>query len=127
MSFLPSTICVLDIVQLLMLTEPDKWTPHAVYAVTRVFASNLNALRAQRCVSLFLTLLGSYPLSPGLSHRLRVFWIDEYVQILQHDSAACCSGGHCGAQKVELSFVPSIAKGSLQAAGVFQGHLAAPC
>ena len=32
----------------LYLTRPEEWSPHAVYAATRIFASNLNAAMAQR-------------------------------------------------------------------------------
>jgi essential nuclear protein 1 len=32
----------------LYLTRPEEWSPHAVYAATRIFASNLNASMAQR-------------------------------------------------------------------------------
>lgn len=39
---------------LLGLTGPDAWTPHAFYAITRVFASNLNDVRAQRFFNLYL-------------------------------------------------------------------------
>ncbi len=39
---------------MLFLTEPDKWTPHAVFAATRLFASNLNAKMAQRFYNLVL-------------------------------------------------------------------------
>ncbi|CCW61747.1 unnamed protein product [Phytomonas sp. EM1] len=34
--------------QLLMLTKPDQWSPHATYQATRVFAANLNERMAQR-------------------------------------------------------------------------------
>ncbi len=34
--------------QILELTEPEKWTPAAVYQATRIFASNLNAKMCQR-------------------------------------------------------------------------------
>lgn len=30
------------------LTNPETWTPHATYAVTRIFASNMNPAKAQR-------------------------------------------------------------------------------
>lgn len=33
---------------ILELTEPDKWTPHAVYAATKIFASNLDPKNSQR-------------------------------------------------------------------------------
>jgi essential nuclear protein 1 len=34
----------------LFITRPEEWSPHAVYAATRIFTSNLNAAMAQRCV-----------------------------------------------------------------------------
>lgn len=34
--------------EILYLTEPEKWSPGAVYQATRLFASNLNAKMAQR-------------------------------------------------------------------------------
>ena len=40
--------------EILWLTEPDKWTPHAMRAATRLFASNLNPKRAQRFYNVFL-------------------------------------------------------------------------
>jgi essential nuclear protein 1 len=40
--------------ELLGLTAPDSWTPHAFYAVTRIFVSNLNDVRAQRFLNLYL-------------------------------------------------------------------------
>jgi essential nuclear protein 1 len=40
--------------ELMYITNPDKWTPHATYQATRVFASNLNAHMAQRFYSLVL-------------------------------------------------------------------------
>lgn len=36
------------------LTNPETWTPHATYAVTRIFASNFNAAKAQRFFNLIL-------------------------------------------------------------------------
>ena len=39
---------------MLHITEPDKWTPTAVYAATRLFASNLSAMSAQRFFRLVL-------------------------------------------------------------------------
>lgn len=38
----------------LYLTRPDRWTPQAMYAATRIFASNLNPRMAQRFYSLVL-------------------------------------------------------------------------
>lgn len=40
--------------ELLGLTAPDGWTPHAFFAVTRIFVSNLNDVRAQRFLNLYL-------------------------------------------------------------------------
>jgi len=40
--------------QILYLTAPDKWSTHAVYAATRIFASNLNPHMAQRFYNIFL-------------------------------------------------------------------------
>jgi len=40
--------------QVLYLTRPDLWTPHAMYAATRIFASNLNPKMAQRFYYLVL-------------------------------------------------------------------------
>jgi essential nuclear protein 1 len=40
--------------EILFLTEPDMWTPHAVYQATRMFVSNLNARMAQRFLALVL-------------------------------------------------------------------------
>jgi essential nuclear protein 1 len=40
--------------EVLYLTNPDKWSPHAMYQATRLFASNLNAKMAQRFYSLVL-------------------------------------------------------------------------
>lgn len=33
---------------LLMLTMPENWTPHATYAATRIFASNLDPKQSQK-------------------------------------------------------------------------------
>jgi essential nuclear protein 1 len=41
-------------VQVLLLTEPEGWSPHAVYQATRLFVSNLNARMAQRFLALVL-------------------------------------------------------------------------
>lgn len=38
----------------LYLTRPDQWTPQAMYAATRIFASNLNPKMAQRFYNLVL-------------------------------------------------------------------------
>lgn len=38
----------------LYLTRPDRWTPQAMYAATRIFASNLNPQMAQRFYNLVL-------------------------------------------------------------------------
>lgn len=38
----------------LYLTRPDKWTPQAMFAATRIFASNLNPAMAQRFYNLIL-------------------------------------------------------------------------
>lgn len=40
--------------EMLYLTGPDRWSPHATYQATRLFASNLNAKQAQRFYSLVL-------------------------------------------------------------------------
>lgn len=40
--------------EVLYLTRPDQWTPQAMYAATRVFASNLNPKMAQRFYNLVL-------------------------------------------------------------------------
>lgn len=40
--------------EILFLTSPENWTPHAVYQATRMFVSNLNAKMAQRFLSLVL-------------------------------------------------------------------------
>lgn len=40
--------------EVLYLTEPEHWSPHATYQATRLFASNLSAKQAQRFYSLVL-------------------------------------------------------------------------
>ena len=40
--------------QVLALTEPENWSPHAVFQATRLFVSNLNARMAQRFLALVL-------------------------------------------------------------------------
>jgi essential nuclear protein 1 len=40
--------------EVLYLTNPNAWSPHAMYQATRLFASNLNAKMAQRFYSLVL-------------------------------------------------------------------------
>jgi len=40
--------------EILYLTEPDMWSPHAVYQATRMFVSNLNPRMAQRFLALVL-------------------------------------------------------------------------
>lgn len=40
--------------EMLYLTDPEGWTPHAVFQATRLFSSNLNAKMAQRFFSLVL-------------------------------------------------------------------------
>ena len=40
--------------QVLALTSPQNWSPHAVYQATRLFVSNLNARMAQRFLALVL-------------------------------------------------------------------------
>jgi len=40
--------------EVLYLTRPDQWTPNAMYAATRIFASNLNPKMAQRFYNLVL-------------------------------------------------------------------------
>ncbi|MED6118447.1 hypothetical protein PIB30_002700 [Stylosanthes scabra] len=40
--------------EILYLTEPENWSPHALYQVTRIFASNLNAKKAERFYKLVL-------------------------------------------------------------------------
>jgi len=40
--------------EVLYLTRPDKWTPQAMFAATRIFASNLNPKMAQRFYNLIL-------------------------------------------------------------------------
>ena len=40
--------------EVLFLTNPDTWTPHATFAATRLFVSNLNASKAQRFNALVL-------------------------------------------------------------------------
>ncbi|KAI9915460.1 hypothetical protein PsorP6_008245 [Peronosclerospora sorghi] len=39
---------------ILWLTNPEKWSPHAMHAATRLFASNLNPKMAQRFYNIFL-------------------------------------------------------------------------
>lgn len=52
----------------LWLTEPEAWSPHAVLAATRIFVSNLNASLAQRY--LFLVLLPRMRRDIRDSHKL---------------------------------------------------------
>ena len=40
--------------EVLYLTRPDQWTPQAMFAATRIFASNLNPKMAQRFYNLVL-------------------------------------------------------------------------
>lgn len=40
--------------EILWLTNPEKWSPHAMFAATRLFASNLNPKMAQRFLNIFL-------------------------------------------------------------------------
>ena len=40
--------------EVLYLTNPERWSPHAMYAATRLFASNLNVPMAQRFYNLVL-------------------------------------------------------------------------
>lgn len=40
--------------ELLFLTQPERWSRHAVYEATKIFASNLNSRMAQRFYSLIL-------------------------------------------------------------------------
>lgn len=40
--------------EVLFLTDPDSWSPHAAYAATKIFVSNLNARLAQRFLALVL-------------------------------------------------------------------------
>jgi essential nuclear protein 1 len=40
--------------EVLFLTNPETWTPHATYAATRIFASNFNPAKAQRYYNLIL-------------------------------------------------------------------------
>lgn len=40
--------------QVLFLTDPEGWSPHATYQATRMFVSNLNAKMAQRFMNLVL-------------------------------------------------------------------------
>lgn len=40
--------------EVLYLTRPDEWTPHAMFVATRIFASNLNPRMAQRFFNLVL-------------------------------------------------------------------------
>lgn len=40
--------------EILFLTDPEMWTPHAVYQATRMFVSNLNSRMAQRFLALVL-------------------------------------------------------------------------
>ena len=38
--------------EVLFLTNPETWTPHATFAATRIFASNFNPAKAQRFFNL---------------------------------------------------------------------------
>ena len=40
--------------EVLYITDPERWSPHAMYAATRLFASNLNVAMAQRFYNLVL-------------------------------------------------------------------------
>ncbi|EWC44222.1 hypothetical protein DRE_06967 [Drechslerella stenobrocha 248] len=40
--------------EILFLTRPDEWSPHACYEATKMFASNLNAAQTQRFLNLVL-------------------------------------------------------------------------
>lgn len=40
--------------EIILLTDPDNWSPHAMYAATRIFASSFNELMAQRFFNLLL-------------------------------------------------------------------------
>lgn len=54
--------------EVLYLTRPDLWTPNAMYAATRIFASNLNPKMAQRFYN--LVLLDSVRADIVANHRL---------------------------------------------------------
>ncbi len=49
--------------EVLYLTEPEDWSPHACYAATKMFVSNLNAKMAQRFLALVLL--------PRVRHEIR--------------------------------------------------------
>lgn len=51
--------------EVLFLTDPDFWTPHAVYQATRMFVSNLN----QKMVRPASRLVARAPLAAGLHPR----------------------------------------------------------
>jgi essential nuclear protein 1 len=40
--------------EILYLTRPDQWTPHALFEATKIFVSSFNAKMAQRFLNLFL-------------------------------------------------------------------------
>ena len=40
--------------EVLMITNPEKWSPHAMYVATKIFASNLNPKNAQRFYNMIL-------------------------------------------------------------------------
>ena len=69
--------------EVLYLTDPERWSPHAVFQATRLFVSNLNARMAQRFVALvLLPAVRAGQMATGRGHvfkgedRLRacVFW-----------------------------------------------------
>lgn len=50
-----TTTCLpVRLLQVLCLTNPDGWSPHAWYAGTRIFASNLKPHMAQRFFNIYL-------------------------------------------------------------------------
>ena len=55
---LPKTFKIIptlrDWEEVLYITNPDEWTPQAVYQATRIFTSNLKAKMAQRFFSIIL-------------------------------------------------------------------------
>lgn len=87
--------------QLVLLTRPENWSPHATYQATRIFAAALNERMAQRFYNaVLLPIIHSYiaqkkTLHPALYQALRKA-LFKPIAFYKGFLLPLCDGGECG-------------------------------
>lgn len=93
--------------QLILLTKPEEWSPHATYAATRIFAAALNERMAQRFYSAILLpivhdhIMAHKHLHPSLYQALRKA-LFKPIAFYKGFLLPLCAGGECSLREAMI-------------------------